>query len=380
MVPDPDSEPGPDDSSDVGSNADGSSETRFTFLRHVSRILDRPGELLPFALVPFVLSVAHVERTRRALDPPSGWFSINFEFVFPTPLLDLWSFADPPDPPTDDPSEMLVGGSDTASGSHSFDVTFETPFDTVALPLEGVDGELAAWFGLVLLAHTVIGAVIAAGYLGGLDRRLRRRPVAILDSVVRFAPRIFLYHLVLYAAFALLVPLFVIAPPLILIGMIGLLVFGYLFYAVPFLFVVDDANFLEAFRRSAGFATGEASYFWFALGHGLLAVIVSPVVSGVLSAGGIGFVIAVAIATPFALVMTAATVSFVQELVDDGSTRGEPDRETGFGDDGGRVDRRSGTDGMDDATESAGRETDDARERFGQESTPDRKPDDDRDG
>ncbi|MXV62837.1 hypothetical protein GS429_12320 [Natronorubrum sp. JWXQ-INN-674] len=325
MVPAPDA----DDNETVADGSGARRSTSSTFVRHVSRVLDRFDALLPFALVPFALSILEFENVRRALDPAPSGSSFNIEFAFPTPLLDLWSFADPPPAsgggsgggsaigPESDPFEQ---GSATQTpeptGSGGTDVTIETPFETIIVPLEAVDGAMLAWLGLALVVYAVISAVIAAGYLGGIDRRLRDEPASIPACIIRYAPRLVLYHLVVFGAFVALVPVLVAAPALLVLAIPAVIVLGYLFYAVPFLFIVDDARFLEAFRHSYGYGLEGGPYLRFAFWHVAVAAATSLALSILLNSGGVGFVVGLLVATPLALVLTAATISFVQELVE----------------------------------------------------------------
>lgn len=332
MVPapdsDPDPEPGrdatpPDRGPDADAVTDGSGERSSpTFSRHVSRVTDRFDDVLPFALVPFALAVIEFGSVRRALDPSARGLSINVEFALPTPLLHLWSFVDPPEPsgPTDlgPGAGPPIGDPSGTTASSGVDVTIETPFETVALPLDAIGTAASGWIGAVVLAYAVLAAVVAAGYLGGIDRRLRREPASIAACVVAYAPRLFAYYLVVFGAFLALVPFVAVAPPLLVLAFPAVIVLGYLFYAAPFLIVVDDAGLVEAFRRSYGFAVGGGPYFGFALGHVLVAAGASVVLSIAVSVGPVGFVVALLAATPLGLVLTAATVSLVQELADGG--------------------------------------------------------------
>ncbi|AEH35992.1 hypothetical protein [Halopiger xanaduensis] len=320
MVPDPDS---PSDHAAGPPSRDRSSDA---FSRHVSRVTDRFDELLPYAVVPLVLSLLEVGKIERVLDPHRTSFSVQFSL--PSPLLELWSLVDPPDPastgsstttgwdtgaPFEDTGGAAPVGGPTATGP---EITIETPVESIVLPVDAVGSVQLAWLGILLLAYGVIAAAVAAGYLGGIDRRLRGEPAVLLACVVDYAPRLFAYYLVVFAAFLALLPIALIAPPLLLLGVPLVLVLGYCFYAAPFLLVVADAGVLEAFRRSYGFATAGGAYFWFALGHVLVTAIVSIVLSVLLNGGIVGFVIALLVASPVGLVLTAATVSLCQELVD----------------------------------------------------------------
>ncbi|TYL39849.1 hypothetical protein CV102_06095 [Natronococcus pandeyae] len=298
-------------------------ERPHSFPWHVSRVLNRFGAILSFALVPLLTSLFPLENVARALEGARG-MSINLEFALPTPLLDLWTFADPPEPtpgtePRDtavDPGTGIESRESTASSGGQFDLTVDTPLETVVLPLEGAGLEIGAWLAFVLVAYAAVAAVLAAVYVGGLDRRLRGEPAAVPTCVAAYGPRFFAYNLLVYGAVAALVPFVLLSPTVLLLAFPALVLLAYLFYAVPFLFVVADAGVLEAFRRSYGFAVGERTYLTFALWHVGVAVVSSLVLSLSVSAGGAGFLFALVVAVPLALVLTAASVSFVRELVE----------------------------------------------------------------
>lgn len=299
------------------------------FSRHVSRATDRFETLLPFAAVPFGLSVLEVEKLGRALDPAPGSFSINLELALPSPLLDLWGFVDPPpagrggsEPPVGSPSESLGRGPTDSTGGGP-EITVETPFETVAMPLEALDVGLLGWFGTLFVVYAVLASGVSAAYLGGIDRRLRNEPAAPLACIVRYAPRFLVYHLLAFGAFAILAAVLVAAPPLLLLAIPAALAVGYLFYAAPFLFVVADDGVLEALRRSYGFALEGGPYLRFAGGHVVVAALASFALSVAVSVGPVGVVVALVGATALAVVLTAATVSFLRELVAAGGVGSE---------------------------------------------------------
>ncbi|SEQ85903.1 hypothetical protein [Natrinema salaciae] len=331
MVSAPTAGPPPgDDSPETG---DGSNP----FTRHVSRVIDRFGDLGGFAVVPLLLTMLEFEKVRRASDPAGRGFSITLELLFPSPLVTLWRFANPPDPPaatTHPPRDESYGspsfggapgepgpsGGPTTpagpTGSGGTDVTIETPVETVAVPLEALGTEAMVWIGLALVAYGVISAILMAAYVGGIDRRLRHEPIAIGSCVVTYAPRFVLYNLVVFGAFLLVVPVFVLAPPLVLLAIPAIVVVGYVFYPVPFLFVVDDTPFREAFRRSVRLTTAGGPVLGFAFWHLVAGAVSSLVLSLLVSAGGAGFLLALLGSAPLALVLTAATVSFFQEFLE----------------------------------------------------------------
>ncbi|NGM68759.1 hypothetical protein G6M89_07005 [Natronolimnobius sp. AArcel1] len=331
MVPTPDEPPG----DDLDSNSDASSATQSgsPFPRHVSRASDRFGSLLPFVIVPFVLSLFPLEQFMRTLEPRRG-VSINLELQFPSPILDLWSFIDAPEPVTSmtvgEPTSPGTPGSDpfatgTGPGSSS-EFTIDTPFESVVMPAQSFGLEIFGWIALLIAIYGVIGAAITAGYLGGIDRRLRGERAAPLTCIAQFAPRMLLYYAVFFGAMLLALPILLIAPSLLLLAIPLLILIGYLFYAVPFLLIVDDAGVLESFRRSYSFALSGGPYLSFALWHVVVTGICSLVLSVLASGGGVGVLIALIVVVPLSLILTGATVSFCQELVDDDSS--EPDTGT----------------------------------------------------
>ncbi|WP_137288092.1 hypothetical protein [Natronorubrum halophilum] len=301
-----------------------------SFWWHVSRVVDRFPGLLPFALVPLLTSLSQVENVRRALDPAAG-VSVNFEFALPTPFLDLWTFADPPDPPARIDRRAVGGGSSPGgdpfadpthptgsagtTGSGDTELTVETPLQGVGIAIES-GGAAGVWIAIALFAYAAIAAIIVAVYVGGLDSRLRGERVALLACVREYALRFFLYTLLLVGAVLLLVPFALLTPAVLLVAIPAAVVLGYLFYAAPFLFVVADASVVEAFRRSYGFAIDGGPYLSFALWHVTVAVVGSLVLSLFVSAGPVGFLFALVLAAPLSLALTAASVSFVRDLVE----------------------------------------------------------------
>lgn len=336
MVPAPSSPADPGTGS--GSRSPSTNRSSGAFVHHVSRALERFDALLPFALVPLVVSLLQFEKVQRTLTPTRG-FSINLEFTFPTPVLDLWSFVDPPESTTIGPSGTgpgdgspfgdSPGTTESASTETGLGVetgsSMEFPLDRLVEPLAGpvetttidaITVDTMGWIGLAIVAYAVVFAAVLAGYLGGIDRLLRGEPASVFECIVSYAPRFFLYHLLYFGAVLLFVFLFVVAPPLFVLGILFAFVAGYLFYATPFLLVVADVGVLEGFHRSAEHALEGGAYFWFALWHMAVAAVVSGILSLLVSIGGAGgFIVAIFVTAPVGLVLTAATVSFCQELV-----------------------------------------------------------------
>lgn len=324
MVP----SPGNADESETGSR-----DSPNSFGWHVNRVGDRFDDLLVFALVPLLTTLSNTGNVRQTLSQSRG-FSINLEFAFPSALLDLWSLTTPPEPapeigtdgmygpptrgPTGDPTGTTSPtdlGEQTGPGGT--DLTVDTPFGIVADSLEPMGLAIIPVIVIGALVYVVLLAVLQAVYVGGIDRRLENNWIEPVACVLRYAPRFVLYNLVIFGGIVLLLPILLVSPLLFIVVFPAMFVIAYLFYAVPFLFVVDDARFLEAFSRSLEFAIGNGSYFWFAVWHVVIAVIASFVLSVLVSIGGpLGLVLAIGFATPLGLVLTATTVSFLRELVE----------------------------------------------------------------
>ncbi|WP_117365669.1 hypothetical protein [Natrarchaeobaculum sulfurireducens] len=306
MVPEPNSSP--------TANGSGERPSRSAaFPRHLGHVTDRVDDILPFVTVPFALSVLEVEQIERALDPTTA--SINLEFSLPSPLLTLWDLVDPPEPSGADTQHVGPGASNggqpgaTTTGT---DVSIDMPLETFFPALES---SLLTVIGIAILVYAVMAGLVTAGYLGGIDRRLRDEPAAIGRCLSQYGPRLVLYHLLVFGAFLAMFPFALALPGLILLAIPVVLVLGYLFYAVPFLIVVADVSLVDAFRRSAQFGLQERAYFWFAIGHALVCAIASIVLSLLVTVGaGVGVLLALVVGPAFALLVTAATVSFVQEL------------------------------------------------------------------
>lgn len=318
---------------DANESETGTSDRPNSFGWHVSRVADRFVDLLVFALVPLLTALSNTGNVRQTLSQYRG-FSINLEFAFPSALLDLWSLTTPPEPapeigtddlygpPTGGPTDGPTGtasptGLEEQTGPGGTDLTVDTPFGIVADSLEPIGLAIIPVIVIGALVYVVLLAVLQAVYVGGIDRRLETNRIEPIACVLRYAPRFVLYNLVILGGIALLLPILLVSPLFLLVVFPAMFVLGYLFYAVPFLFVVDDARFLEAFSRSLEFAIGNGSYFWFAVWHVVTAVVASFVLSILVSIGGpIGLILAIGFATPLGLMLTATTVSFLHELVE----------------------------------------------------------------
>ncbi|WP_254762663.1 hypothetical protein [Natrinema marinum] len=331
MAPAPDGSPPPTDGSD--------DDRPHSFSWHADRVVDRFGELRILALVPLLVTVLNVEAVRRTVGSAGRGFTVGVKFLFPAPLSSLWTFTDPPAPAVPFRDERRIGDSTVGAvqpettprrrSGFGTDVTIQTPIENVELPLEAIGVELGARIGLLVVAYAVISGILMAAYVGGIDRLLRGNPVSVPACVTTYAPRFVLYNLVAFAGFLLLIPAVAMGPVGLVLAFPALLLVGYLFYPVPFLFVVSDAPFLEAFRRAVRLTGAGGPPLRFALWHLAAGVAVSLVLSLLVNLGVPGFLFALGISAPVALLLTATTVSFFQEY--DGDERFSDDEPSSSG-------------------------------------------------
>jgi hypothetical protein len=245
----------------------------------LSRAAERVDSLLPLAVVPFVLAALSFDKFGRIVAANAD-FRFGITFGFPTTVSSSWAFVNVPQP---------------------------SPGPT--LPAGGVGGTV-----LVLLAVTVLSAALGAGYLGSLRREFAGVERSFLqDSRAYFGPFLGfeLVHLALVLA-GLLAAL--VAVPLGLLVLPLLFAFAYLFYATPYLVVVDGIDLPSAFRRSYEYATSGGKYASFfvqyLVGVGLVSVVATPLFSNSVIGGAIGVVVL----APVALLFDAATMLFVHDL------------------------------------------------------------------
>jgi hypothetical protein len=214
---------------------------------------------------------------------------VGVQFPFPAPLLTGWSFASVPA---------------TGDGLQILGPPWLFPL-TVALE-----------------------SVLVAGYLGSLDEGFQTGAYDFTRNVVAYVVPLFVYTALLNAV--------VLGFGLLGLGTSGaglavaipsLLVLGYLFWAAPFLVVVENRGFASALVRSATLATGGGEYAEYFVKHLLVGAGVSLVVTPVMTnAGVLGVGLGAVFGAPIGLTFTLATLRFLRGHVGDDSRR----REEGF--------------------------------------------------
>ena len=267
------------------------------FVALLSRAGERIGSLLPLSLVPFVLAALSLDKFGRVAASNAD-FRFGITLGFPTTVSSAWEFVNVPRP---------------SPGSN--------------LP----PGDLGAT-ALVLLAVAVLSAALGAGYLGSLRREFAGVERSFLDdSRAYFGPFLGfeLLHLALVLA-GLLAAL--VAVPLGLVVLPFLFAFAYLFFAAPYLVVVEGIDLPSALRRSYEHATSGEEYAFFFVqylaGVGLVSVVATPLFSNSVLGAAVGVIVL----APVALLFDAATMLFVRDLT--GATGREGPTDSGVDPDG----------------------------------------------
>lgn len=257
------------------------------------------GDLAPLAVVPIALSLLDVDAIRNVL-AYDGWH-VGLKFGIPVPAVDLWTVVDPPD-------------ADVAGGTNFHWEAGTT--DLLAVASGGADAlALAAGSALVGL---LLEAILVAGYLGSVREYLATGDYRFVANVSRYGARIVGLYLLGFAAFVLAVPVFLVAPPLIVPAIVGAFVAFYLLWATPYLIVVRDCSLGEALVESYRHAAAGGPHFRFTIGYLVTILAVSaPASLVVANAGPLGLLVGLVAVGPLGVALNGAVVDFVLELVGD---------------------------------------------------------------
>lgn len=263
----------------------------------LSRTVEHTARVWPLTLVPLVATLLDVGRLRSLLQPPQPapsnsdsmqitvtetdrLFSVTFGV--PRPVSTLWSFVNA------QPNGVSTG---------------LTGFDSVGV------------FLVALLLSAVISGVLAAGYLGSMNAALDGR-IDFLAAVRRYARPLVGFSLLEAGVGILLVAAGLVALPLIVVVAVALLVLAYLFFATPYLVVLEDAGLAPALRHSFELATNDGRVLGFFVGYVLVSAVLSvPISALAFAAEPLGLALAIVVSSPVALLLNVATLLFVRDIV-----------------------------------------------------------------
>lgn len=240
------------------------------------------GRVTPYAVVPFVLSLAAVEKVLSAGGPG---FSMNVKFALPADVATLWTLVDPP-----------------ARG-----VTLNTPVPLVTLPV-----------------FLVVEAALVAGFLGGVRDAYRGQAPDFVGAATDHWLSILGVRVAQFVAFAGLGGAMLAGGPAgVIVALPLFFLLGYFIWGAPYLVVLRDSDAVTALVESAHVAAAGGDYLLFTVGYAFAvaagSVVVSPLVS---TTGVVGVLVGSALVAYPALVGAAAATIVVDESADRVASRG----------------------------------------------------------
>lgn len=242
------------------------------FLELVLDSWERSGAVRILAVVPFLDAFLKVENLAQVLHFEGTHYSVTFPA--PSPMLTVWSFADPP----------------TAGGGVSL-------FAPVPL----------------LPVLVVVEAALLAGYLGSLDAGFRTGDFEFLANVRLYFRDFLVYNVLVTVVVLAAAAAATAALPVLVAGFLALFALSYLFFAAPFLVVVEDRPVGDALARSLELALAGDEYAEFFLKHVAVGVALSVLLTPVVTTlGSVGVIVGAAVGSLVGLTLTLSTLRFLR--------------------------------------------------------------------
>ena len=158
----------------------------------------------------------------------------------------------------------------------------------------------------------LVQSALAAGYLGSVDQWIEEGRFDFLGNVARHLPGLLGYTALVWGLTLLAASVGLVSGALLLI-VPAFLLFNYLFFAAPYLVVVDGDGVVGALERSYRWAVAGDDYFAFAVQFFVAVALVSvPTTLVAVNLGVGGVTIAAFCVAPVGLTFTAATTLFVR--------------------------------------------------------------------
>ncbi|WP_134671971.1 hypothetical protein [Halorussus marinus] len=218
----------------------------------------------------------------------------------------------------------------------------------MSLPSRGPGLHVSPTLSLLPMVVAVQAALVA-GLLGSVHQLLSTGTYDFVRNVKRYFVRVLGYQLLVFGVALAGVAIGAVAGPLLVLAIPGYFVLAYLFYAAPYLLVVEDLGVGAALARSYEWATAAGPYLSYAVGYAVFTAIVSVFVTVVaVNFGPVGILVGAVATAPLALALTVATTEFVADMAaaereESGPGDAERRRESGWTDD--RDDPNDGPDG-----------------------------------
>ncbi|MGB9963408.1 hypothetical protein [Halobacterium sp. CBA1126] len=243
------------------------------------------GRAAPYAVVPALLTVLAFENVLATA--AAGGLGVSVKLSLPTAVPTLWTVFDPP-----------------ATG-----LSFVTPTPLAALPV-----------------YLAVDAVLTAGYLGGIHDAARDASPDFAASVAAYALPVLGVRVVEFltvGAFGFLlvaggnVLVAFVAFPLVLFA-------GYLLWGAPFLVVARDRGTVDALAESVSLALDGGRYLRFSALFAVGVAAVSVFVSPLLTAGGLGTIVLLAVLAAYPALIASAAAMLVVDRTADRPASGQP--------------------------------------------------------
>ncbi len=264
-----------------------------SLLALLSRAREHLGPLLPLVVVPFALAAVSVEKFRRVAASTAD-LRFGISFGFPTTVSTSWDLLSLP-----------------SAGPG------------LNLPTENIETTV-----LVMLVVTVLSALLGAGYLGSIRRELAGVDRAFLEDARTYFGPFLGFELINLVLVLAAVAAALVALPLALVFVLTLFAFAYLFYATPYLVVVEGVDLPAALRYSYDYAASGGEYASFFVQYLVAVALVSVVATPLFATSVPGAALGTVVLAPVALLFDTATMLFVRDLT------GATGREEGIGPDG----------------------------------------------
>lgn len=253
---------------------------------------ERALQHLPLAGVPVLFALFNTNKLLEVLRFDGG--HIGFKFGLPVSVVTMWEFVSVPN-----------------SG-----ISVNTGLPVESLPIAIVTVP-------VLL---LVQAVLTAGYFGSVRNALYGEPYEFIPNCRRyFVP----FVIITSIPTLLLLPLAAgvvgsgalsggFGGPrlvILLLGMVGFVILGYLFYPVPYLVVLQQVGVVAAARRSYALATQGGPYFAYTAGFVLFVLGVSPICTViVVNTPVIGLPVGIIGGGILGLSMNVMTMRFISDI------------------------------------------------------------------
>ena len=233
------------------------------------------------AVVPFVLALWSGNRPVH----DTGGVHLGLSGSLPYPVTGGWSFLDFP----------------------STGVTETLTTDPV-----GSTGLLAPLLGVL------VTAVLAAGYLGTIHRRLAGEQPQVLTDVRRYTVPVLGFQLFVFISVIALVLIGALSAPFVLVTFVGLIGGGYFFYPALFVIIAEDRDLLSALQRSYAITRSGGAAFSYAVRYLIATALVSiPATAVFVNLGYPGTLAGLILLAPVGLVFDITTMAFIEDALDD---------------------------------------------------------------